>query len=178
MAPCLDGTDLLADQYAQKLYGVNTQEDAGDNEEEDDGDIESSIQKEIGTLKTPKKDSADQVFTEVRVKDDCLLFIRARPPVEPVEFVRHICEGVKSSTDGTTKKTRYINRLTPITIMGKATSSGVEEVARSVLSDHFTLRTAEQQSQTGETGDSQGPEASQTHSVGHGYTLITLYSPR
>ena len=181
IAPCLDDTDSLAGQYALKLYGINTQEDArAEDEDEDEGedaDIESSIRKEIGTLKAPKKDSTDQVFTEIRVKDDCLLFIRAKTPVKPVEFVKRICEDIKSSADGATKKTRYINRLTPITVMGKATASGVEEVARQVLPDHFTLRPAEQESQAGETRDSQGPEASPAHSVGYGYIHITLDSP-
>jgi hypothetical protein len=38
-----------------------------------------------------------------------------------------------------TAGTKYINRLTPMTLMGKATEKGLEEVAKAVLGEHFGL---------------------------------------
>ena len=34
---------------------------------------------------------------------------------------------------------RYVNRLTPVTIIGKATEKGLEEVGKTVLGAHFQL---------------------------------------
>ena len=173
----LRGTDLLADQYAEKLYGINTQEGTAQAADEDDDslDIEASIRKEIGSLKAPREKGADQIFKEIRTKEDCLLFMRTNPPVKPVELVKYICTDIKSSADGKTRKTRYLNRLTPVTIMGRATMSGVEDVARQVLSEHFVLRPAEEQSETGKTGRPQGQEASPEYSVGYGRASPSLH---
>lgn len=157
---------MLFDEYAEKLYGINTQEGTAQAADEDDDslDIEASIRKEIGSLKAPREKGADQIFKEIRTKEDCLLFMRTNPPVKPVELVKYICTDIKSSADGKTRKTRYLNRLTPVTIMGRATMSGVEDVARQVLSEHFVLRPAEEQSETGKTGSPQGQEASPEYS--------------
>jgi len=36
-------------------------------------------------------------------------------------------------------RTKYINRLTPMTLIGKATEKGLEDVAKTVLGEHFEL---------------------------------------
>lgn len=171
------GIGLLADQYAEKLYGINTQEGTvqGADEDDDDLDIEAAIQKELGSLKATPGKSADQIFTEIRTKEDCLLFMKVKPPVEPAAFVKYICENIKASADGRTRKTRYLNRLTPVTVMGKATMSGVEDTARQVLSDHFVMKPTEEQSEPGETGSKQGQEAVPEYSVGHGRDSPSLH---
>lgn len=95
------------------------------------------------------KPKVDRTFEPVRVGIECLFFVRTKQPVDPRELVEAICNDAKNCTDRQQRRSRFINRLTPVAIMGKATENGLEEVAKNVLAKHFQL--AEQL--TGETGD-------------------------
>jgi tRNA acetyltransferase TAN1 len=55
----------------------------------------------------------------------------------PVEFVHRICEDVRSNPHK--RRTKFVNRLTPMTVMGRATEKGLEEVGEAVLREHFHL---------------------------------------
>lgn len=63
------------------------------------------------------------------------MFFKTRVPIEPVEFVRRICEDAMASSER--KTGRFVKRLTPMTLMGKATEKGLEEVSAKVLAPHF-----------------------------------------
>lgn len=63
------------------------------------------------------------------------MFFKTKAPIEPVEFVRRICEGAMASSER--KTGRFVKRLTPMTLMGKAQQKGLEEVAAQVLAPHF-----------------------------------------
>jgi tRNA acetyltransferase TAN1 len=77
------------------------------------------------------------LFTPVYLNLPCLLFFKTRPPVEPVDFVHRICEDAMRKP--TNRRHRFVNRLTPISVTGKATEKGLEEVGRTVLREHFRL---------------------------------------
>lgn len=64
-----------------------------------------------------------------------VIFFKTRAPVEPVSFVRRICED--AAKENAPKRTRFCNRLTPMTLMGKATEDGLEKTAKEVLAPHF-----------------------------------------
>lgn len=64
-----------------------------------------------------------------------VLFMKTQPPIEPTSFVHSICSD--ASTASERKRSRWIKRLTPMTLMGKATAKGLEEVAKAVLAPHF-----------------------------------------
>lgn len=133
------GPCLQVLQYADKMYGIKSQEDC-DASDGGDEDIESAIQKELGALKDKGKRSSDQALAEVRIKEECLLFMRCRPPIEPVEFSRRICQDAASTGHGA--KARYLNRLTPLTAIAKASETGLDEAARKALAGHFKLKSA------------------------------------
>lgn len=76
--------------------------------------------------------------------------MKCRNPVEPVEFCRRICQDVVSPGQGAVRA-RYLNRLTPMSVIVKATESGLEEGARQALSNHFKLKARN----TSDTADSQ-----------------------
>jgi len=63
-----------------------------------------------------------------------VLFFKTREPVEPVEFVRRICQDVMG---GEPRRSRFVNRLTPMVMMGKASEKGIEEVGKAVLEEVF-----------------------------------------
>ncbi len=109
-------------------------------------DIELSIRKEVSEQK-----SIPKLFSPVPLDLQCVLFFKIRPPLDPVDFVQRICEEVVSNP--TVRKMKYANRLTPMTLMGKATEKGLEELGRTVLGEHFKLEA--------ETGDGGEGEAHQ-----------------
>jgi tRNA acetyltransferase TAN1 len=103
----------------------------GDNETDSVDDIEASIQAEVAASKD------ERLFPAVYIDIQCVLFFKTPPPIDPVDFVRRICEA--ASSDGGVRKLRFVNRLTPMTLMGKATEKGIEEVGNAVLGAHFRL---------------------------------------
>lgn len=121
-------------QYAEIMYGVK--QDADEVEQSGEEDIEVAVQRELDSIKAERGDSATRLFTPVKLNVDCLLFVKTKPPVEPVAFVKRICEDASGSKN---MKSRYVNRLTPVAESGKATEQGLLGVARKVLSPWFDL---------------------------------------
>lgn len=107
------------------------------DEDEDDAedDIEASIKKELESLSNKK--GKPQTFRAVRIDVPCLLFFKTQLPVDPAEFILKICEEVVSKPN--IRRMRYINRLTPVSSVGKATENGLAEVGKAVLGKHFQL---------------------------------------
>jgi hypothetical protein len=71
----------------------------------------------------------------VVLRTAAVIFFQTRAPIEPVSFVHRICaDAVESSA---VQRSRWVQRLTPMTLMGKATEKGLEDVARAVLAPHF-----------------------------------------
>jgi tRNA acetyltransferase TAN1 len=64
-----------------------------------------------------------------------VVFFKTEAPVEPVSFVKRICED--ASKHAARKRTRFVKRLSPMTLMGRASAEGLEKVAREVLAPHF-----------------------------------------
>lgn len=87
--------------------------------------------------------------------------MKCKPPIEPVEFCRRICQDVL--TPGQTGvRARYLNRLTPISVIVKATESGLEDGARKALVDHFRLKPKE----TSASADSEARDGPATANEG------------
>lgn len=124
-----------------RFYGYNSETKQG---AEDEDDIEASIQREVAAI-----GDADEkkLFTSVHIDIQCVLFFRTAPVIDPVNFVYRICEEIRANPQ--IRRMKYANRLTPITLFGRATEKGLEEVGRKVIGDYFQL--------AGESGeDSQG----------------------
>ncbi|KAI9773328.1 MAG: hypothetical protein M1840_007543 [Geoglossum simile] len=118
-----DLIDLFTKQ-AEEIYGSH-------EGEIESGDIEAEIQREISGIQQPKD---KKLFNPIRVDIKCVLFFKTRPPIEPVGFVHRICTNAFSFGG---KQGRWVKRLTPMTLIGKATEKGLDEVAKSVLPPHF-----------------------------------------
>ncbi|KAI1462986.1 uncharacterized protein F4812DRAFT_464199 [Daldinia caldariorum] len=130
----------LCEEYGEKLYGIKREDPAEgkEDEQDEDDDIESSIKKEVQEMKPASKPKGS-TFEPMRMDLDCLLFIRTKPPVDPVALVKEICKDAKEITEKSQRRSRFINRFTPITLTAKATEAAVEEVAKNVLAKHFQL---------------------------------------
>lgn len=152
------------------MYGIKTDTATGsdaDDDDEEEEDIENAIRKELGELKDKSQGGRGEpgpgsggrsVFTEVRVSQECLLFMRCRqPPVEPVAFCRRICVDAATVGHGG-QRARYLNRLTPVSVMVKASETGVEEGARRALAGHFRLKTKGEAAGVGVGAEGQSKE--------------------
>ncbi|CAM1503696.1 Fc.00g012870.m01.CDS01 [Cosmosporella sp. VM-42] len=128
--------------HGESLYGLKRPDAEGDEakDDEDGGDIEASIQAELESLKKSQKPTTRQVFTPVGTGLECLFFMKTMEPVEPDRLVRIICQDAKACPDPMARKTKYINRLTPIFDTDKATENGIDRVARTVLNPWFELK--------------------------------------
>lgn len=71
--------------------------------------------------------------------------MKCKLPIEPVAFSRRLCQDASTVGHGGAQA-RYLNRLTPVSVIVKATDSGLEEGARQVLADHFKLKPKEKAS--------------------------------
>ncbi|KAK5686156.1 hypothetical protein LTS10_002270 [Elasticomyces elasticus] len=123
--------DLFSD-YADLLYGsaLEVGDDAG--EDSKDVDIESEIKAEVEGIQKP---SAVQLFTSVRLNMQCVVFFKTVSPIEPVSFVKKMCED--AANDSALKHTKTVKRLCPMTLMGQATEEGLTKTAAQVLAPHF-----------------------------------------
>ncbi|KAL1867839.1 hypothetical protein VTK73DRAFT_3920 [Phialemonium thermophilum] len=128
----------LFEEYAEMLYGVKAEpDDIAENG--DQGDVEALVRRELEAMK-PMKTADSRLFTPIKMNVDCLLFVKTKPPVVPTEFVRRICQDAKAACGDPRKmRSRYVNRFTPVTLVGKATEQGIADVAREVLAPWFDL---------------------------------------
>ena len=122
------------------MYGIKIEAEAVPDGGDDD-DIDAAIQKEVAAMNTKKtaEEKEKQIFTVMKMNVDCLLFVKTKAPIDPVEFVRRICLDAKEITKHDQMKCRYVNRFTPALIMGKASEAGIIDVAREALSPFFAL---------------------------------------
>ena len=72
---------------------------------------------------------------EYATDDRIVIFMKTQSPVEPVQFVQKICEDAMKQASQ--KRTRFVKRLTPMTLLGRASKEGLENVAKEVLAPHF-----------------------------------------
>lgn len=107
--------------------------------DEDDGkevDIEASIETELAGMNKKGKDMPPRLFQPIKLSVQCVLFFKVDEKINPVEFVEKICEAAAQGT----VKSRFLNRLTPMTCMERANERGLEDVCKTVLAKSFTLR--------------------------------------
>ncbi|KAK8069229.1 hypothetical protein PG994_005845 [Apiospora phragmitis] len=155
----LDEVVAMCDEYGEKLYGIKPMMD-DDNGSEDEGDIEAAIQKEVAGIKkqaSNNKSLETSAFAPMRLSLDCLLFVKTKQPVEPRQFARKVCEDAMLVSDRKQRRSRFLNRITPITLMGSATKVGIEETARTVLAPEFDLIPVGEEAGSLEEKDAKGP---------------------
>jgi tRNA acetyltransferase TAN1 len=145
-------------QYGESLFGVEAPKDPLDEEkdEEDGLDIEASIQQELESFKESKPKER-QVFTPVSTGLECVFFMKTAKPIDALRLTQQMCQDAKDCQDPRERKTKYINRLTPVQDTDKATESGIERVARSVLGKFFELN--REDGKDGEDGQNGGDVA-------------------
>ncbi|OHF04362.1 THUMP domain-containing protein [Colletotrichum orchidophilum] len=139
----------LCDEYAKTLYGIVPPGEDVESDEED-VDIEVSIKKELDGISAVNRGKIKRSFKAIKAGIECVFFMKTRDPIDPVELCRRICLDARSCADLKERKTKYINRLTPVTFVDKASENGVARVAGKALAAHFDL--TEETSRATESG--------------------------
>ena len=139
------------------MYGglLGEKDDLDKKTESDEVDIEAEISREVEGMKSLK---SARVFQPVKVDVQCgmlffhstpsldinnnlVMFFKTREPVQPVPLVHRICSDAFESPN--TKRSRWVKRLTPMMMMGKATEKGLQEVCMKVLGPSFHVEGAQ-----------------------------------
>jgi len=136
----------LFEEYAAKIYGNSksaNEEDGASDDYDAEVDIEAEIKAELEGMKASGK-KKQPLFQAVKVDIQCVLFFKTHPPIEPVSFVHAIC---KDALEGGLKRGRWVKKLMPMTMMGKATPEGLGNVAERVLGPVFHTKPSEGEGQ-------------------------------
>jgi len=126
----------MFEECLERFYGISSDPNGKEEEANAADDIESSIKKEVSSMND--RSVRTEPFSPIRLDVPCVLFFKVKVQINPVEFVHRICKEVVSTPR--IKRLRYVNRLTPMSLMGKATEKGLDDLCKTVLKDHFQLR--------------------------------------
>ncbi|PGH18886.1 hypothetical protein AJ80_04304 [Polytolypa hystricis UAMH7299] len=123
--------DLLSQDLEARTPAA---EDVDDSAASEDEDIEAQIKKEVEGMKPAARPKAP--FQPIKFdKIMCLSFVKTRKDIDPVEVVHRLCADAQANPGK--KRSRWIQRLTPVSLTRKHLGDGVEELAREVLKPHF-----------------------------------------
>ncbi|PVH14488.1 uncharacterized protein CXQ87_002629 [Candidozyma duobushaemuli] len=104
-----------------------------DDEDDKDLSVEEQVQKELASMKK-EKTAKSTIFSPIDLSCECTVFVKIRKPVEPAEFIHRICQEAK---DSGVKKSRFIQKLTPVTFSVSASLEEIKKLAAIVLKPHF-----------------------------------------
>ncbi|KAJ5918800.1 hypothetical protein N7454_009944 [Penicillium verhagenii] len=122
-------TDILTQAIEKDAAPVNDEESDSDDE-----DIEAQIRRELEGLQPSQKKTRPVQAMQLDIP--CVVFARFNDKsVDPVKIVHDLCLDAHANPD--IKKSRYIKRLTPVTMVKKTLSVDLEEFAKEVLKPHF-----------------------------------------
>ena len=151
-------SELTLPKYIGDAAGISTNGPAAVKEGtdiSDTEDVESSIQKELESMKPSASSSA---LTFIKLDIQCgwyshdahrplrhrldspglhtsVSFVKTGEGIDPVSLVHTICKDAHSKSDR--KRSRFIKRMTPMTLMRKTMGGGLEHVCQLVLQPHF-----------------------------------------
>lgn len=104
--------------------------------------IEEEINRELSELqdknksKNESKNNKKEVLQFIHLDCECVIFCKTRKPVIPEQFVHSLIENLADPAN-MEKRTRYIQKLTPITSSCSASMDQLIKLAERVLAPHF-----------------------------------------
>lgn len=138
---------LLFDEKLEQMYGdelkQNQEKDNGSEEEVEGKElsIEDEVYRELSHLNGKKTRNNGQniekdILKFIDLSCECVIFCKTRRPVVPENFVKSIMEDLTEPSN-MIKRTRYIQKLTPITYSCSASIDQLGKLARKVVAPHF-----------------------------------------
>ncbi|KAB8257063.1 hypothetical protein BDV32DRAFT_140718 [Aspergillus pseudonomiae] len=123
----------VLDLFSQSIETPDAGGQGGDSSSEDEDDIEAQIRKEVEGLKPSS--AKPRQFQPIRLDIPCVSFIRFDKSIDPEKLVHQIC--VDAHANPSKKRSRYIQRMTPVKSIRKTLSVDLEAFAREILKPHF-----------------------------------------
>lgn len=144
---------LLFEEKAEEIYGKEIEEmnriEGSDKKDADrDGSssdeelsIEDQINKELAELKKDKKpktkdERKKDILQFIDLDCECVVFCKTRKPIEPETFIAKIMEEL-ADPNNKLKRTRYVQKLTPVTNSCSNSMEQLIKLADEVLKPHF-----------------------------------------
>lgn len=131
--------------YGDELKKINEDEDDQQEKGKDATEglsIEEEVNRELSQLNGPKdssnqgQDKHKEILKFIDLSCECVIFCKTRRPVVPENFVKSIMEDLVDPSN-MAKRTRYIQKLTPITYSCSASMEQLGKLASKVLQPHF-----------------------------------------
>lgn len=124
-----------------KEESTNDQANKDESFEKEELSIEEQVQKELQELKDNKTQFYDAkkkkpVLQQIDLQTECLVFIKTRKPIAPEEFVHNIIKDM-ANPDDLHKRTRFVQKFTPVTDSCHASMEELGKLCDRVLPKHF-----------------------------------------
>ncbi|SCU86444.1 LAMI_0D02102g1_1 [Lachancea mirantina] len=126
--------DKVDELYCNDL--AESQDTAEDNAELS---VEDQIKKELQELKSVPRDgqkAKKEVLKFIDLNCECVVFCKTRQPVQPADFVHELMQDF-ANPNNMQKRTRYVQKLTPVTFSTSASMVELTKLAEQVLKSHF-----------------------------------------
>lgn len=119
--PTLSGDGIIQSRHPTK------------DKDDDDDDVEADIEAELNALKN--RSTNEDKLKLVTLDVPCVCFVKTGKGIDPVRLVHQICSDAFDNPNR--KRSRYIKRMTPMSLIRKTLSGGLDDVCKSVLEPHF-----------------------------------------
>lgn len=124
--------EKIEELYVEQLNGVNSEKS-----DEEGLSVEDEIAKELKELKEKKEDQdKKQLLKPIDLGCECVVFFKTRKPVVPTYLVKKVIEDF-SDPKSKEKRTRYIQKLTPITSSCNATKEQFQKLIDQIIEPIF-----------------------------------------
>lgn len=148
---CKHEVATVLKEYSEEFYGKlqvdnsDEHDDEAAKEEEQDkpkeDNVEDAIAKELAELQDenkPNKDKANtekQLFEPMEIGCECVIFVRTRKPIDPVDLVTRICNDLINGSR--VRRFRFAQRMTPVSSTATANFDGLDRLLNQVAKPVF-----------------------------------------
>ncbi|KAF7596404.1 hypothetical protein BBP40_001711 [Aspergillus hancockii] len=123
----------VLDLFSQSIETPGVEDQGGESNSDEEDDIEAQIRKEVEGLKPGS--TIPQLFQAIRLDIPCVSFIRFDKSIDPEKLVHQIC--IDAHANPEKKRSRFIQRMTPVKSIRKTLSVDLEVFAQEILKPHF-----------------------------------------
>ncbi|OJD13841.1 hypothetical protein AJ78_05737 [Emergomyces pasteurianus Ep9510] len=131
----LESQKLLVETNEDEETTISDADGKTQQEANEEDDIETQIRKEIDDMKRSKSSKNNNPFQAVKLDIPCLSFIKIDKTLDPVQIAHRLCTDARANP--IKKRSRWIQRITPITLTQKVLGGGLEQLSLEVLKPHF-----------------------------------------
>lgn len=127
--------EKLEEWYGDELRELGHGE--SDDESDNDASVEDKIKKELEALHAKNNGpKSKEILRFVDLNCECVVFCKTRKPIDPEKFVHQLMQEFANPKESQ-KRTRYVQKLTPVTFSCNASLPELMKLSQRVLKPHF-----------------------------------------